>query len=44
MSNSRIENMTSTGIYAQGSTIEAYNNLISNCGQFAIALNHWWLL
>lgn len=38
ISNSRIENMTSTGIYAQGSTIEAYNNLISNCGQFAIAL------
>lgn len=38
LSNSRIENMTSAGIYAQGSTIEAYNNLISNCGQFAIAL------
>jgi hypothetical protein len=38
LSNSRIENMTSSGIYAQGSTIEAYNNLISNCGQFAIAL------
>ncbi len=38
ISNSRIENMTSTGIYAQGSTIEAHNNLISNCGQFAVAL------
>lgn len=38
LSNSRIENMTSTGIYAQGSTIEAYNNLIANCGQFGIAL------
>lgn len=38
ISNSRIENMTSVGIYAQGSTIEAYNNLISNCGQFALAL------
>lgn len=38
ISNSRIENMTSAGIYAQGSTIEAYNNLISNCGQFAVAL------
>ncbi|MFC2152476.1 right-handed parallel beta-helix repeat-containing protein [Bacteroidota bacterium] len=38
LSNSRVENMTSTGIYAQGSTIEAFNNLISNCGQFAIAL------
>ena len=30
--------MTSVGIYAQGSTIEAFNNLITNCGQFAIAL------
>lgn len=38
LSNSKIENMTSVGIFAQGSTIEAYNNLISNCGQFAIAL------
>jgi hypothetical protein len=38
LSNTRIENMTSTGIYAQGSTIEAYNNLITNCGQFAVAL------
>lgn len=38
LSNSRIQNMTSTGIYAQGATIEAYNNLITNCGQFAIAL------
>lgn len=38
LSNTKIENMTSTGIYAQGSTIEAYNNLITNCGQFAIAL------
>ncbi|MFC2096142.1 right-handed parallel beta-helix repeat-containing protein [Bacteroidota bacterium] len=38
LSNSRIQNMTSTGIYAQGSTIIAYNNLIANCGQFAVAL------
>ena len=38
LSNSRIENMTSAGIYAQGSTIEAFNNLITNCGQFAVAL------
>jgi len=38
LSNSKVENMTSTGIYAQGSTILAYNNLISNCGQYAVAL------
>jgi hypothetical protein len=38
ISNSIIENMTSTGIYAQGSTINAYNTVISDCGQFAIAL------
>ena len=38
LTNSKIENMTSAGIYAQGSTIFAYNNLITNCGQFAIAL------
>jgi hypothetical protein len=38
LSNSKIENMTSAGIYAQGSTIEAFNNLITNCGQFAVAL------
>lgn len=38
LSNSIIANMTYAGIYAQGSTIEAYNNLITNCGRFAIAL------
>jgi len=38
LSNSRIENMTAVGLYAQGSTILAYNNLISNCGQFAVRL------
>jgi hypothetical protein len=38
ISNSKIENMTSTAIYAQGSTIKAFNNIISNCGQFGIAL------
>ncbi len=38
LSNSKIENMTSAGIYAQGTTIEAYNNLIANCGQYAVAL------
>jgi len=39
LSNSRIENMAYAGIYAQGTTIEAYNNLITNCGQYAVALN-----
>ncbi|MCK5028548.1 MAG: right-handed parallel beta-helix repeat-containing protein [Bacteroidales bacterium] len=38
ISNSIIENMTSAGIYAQGSSIKAYNTVVSNCGQFAIAL------
>lgn len=38
IANSKIQNMTSAGIYAQGSTIEANNCLISNCGQFALAL------
>ncbi len=38
LSNSKIENMTSAGIYAQGSTILAYNSLIANCGQYALAL------
>jgi hypothetical protein len=38
ISNSKIENMTSTAIYAQGATIKAYNNVISNCGQFGVAL------
>ena len=38
ISNSKIKNMTSTAIYAQGAAIIAYNNVISNCGQFALAL------
>lgn len=38
ISNSKIENMTSTAIYAQGAVIKAYNNVISNCGQFGVAL------
>jgi hypothetical protein len=38
ISNSIIENMTSAGIYAQGSTIKAYNTVISDCGQFAVAI------
>ncbi|MBI9052188.1 MAG: hypothetical protein JEY96_00125 [Bacteroidales bacterium] len=38
LTNSKILNMTSVGIYAQGSTIYAYNNVIANCGQIAVAL------
>jgi hypothetical protein len=38
LTNSKITNMTSVGLYAQGSTIYAFNNLIANCGQFTIAL------
>lgn len=38
ISNSKIQNMSAAGIYAQGSTIKAYNNVITNCGQFAVAL------
>ncbi|MDK2978657.1 MAG: hypothetical protein PWP52_1371 [Bacteroidales bacterium] len=38
LSNSKILNMTAVGLYAQGSTIEAHNNVIGNCGQFAVAL------
>jgi len=38
LSNSKILNMTSIGLYARGSTIKAYNNLIANCGQIAVAL------
>jgi hypothetical protein len=38
LANCKIENMTSAGLFAQGSTVEAYNTLIANCGQFAAAL------
>ncbi|MCX7862857.1 MAG: right-handed parallel beta-helix repeat-containing protein [Bacteroidales bacterium] len=38
ISNSRILNMNVAGIFAQGSTIKAWNCIIANCGQFAIAL------
>lgn len=38
LSNSKILNMTAIGLYAQGSTIEAHNNVIGNCGQLAVAL------
>lgn len=38
LSNSKIEHMTYAGIYAQGTTIKAYNNVISDCGEYAVAL------
>jgi hypothetical protein len=38
ISNSIITNMSAVGIYARGTTIKASNCVISNCGQFALAL------
>jgi hypothetical protein len=38
ISNSRIENMSVAGIYAQSSTILASNCLIANCGSWCVAL------
>jgi hypothetical protein len=38
ISNSKILNMNVAGIFAQGSTIKAWNCIIANCRQFAIAL------
>ncbi len=38
INNTRIENMLSAGIYAQGSYIEATNCVITSCGQYAIVL------
>lgn len=38
ISNCKILNMNVAGIFAQGSTIKAWNCIIANCGQFAVAL------
>lgn len=38
LSNSRIENMAYAGIFALKSKIVAYNDLIANCGYYAVAL------
>lgn len=38
LSNSKILNMNAVGLFAQGSTIKAWNSIFANCGQFAIAL------
>ena len=36
--NTRIFNMTATGLFAQGATIDGYNNLIYDCGLATVAL------
>ena len=38
LSNSKIMHMTYAGIHARGTTIKGYNNVISNCGKYAVAL------
>lgn len=38
LSNSRIENMAYAGIFAMKSKIFAYNDLVANCGFYAVAL------
>ncbi len=38
LANAKIQNMTSAGIYARGTSIYAYNCEITNCGRYAIAL------
>jgi len=37
LSNTRIKNMTATGLFAQGGVIEGWNNLITDCGQVCAA-------
>ncbi|MCF6241202.1 MAG: hypothetical protein L3J74_07645 [Bacteroidales bacterium] len=38
ISNSKIEHHSYAGIYAQGTTIAAFNTLIADCGYYALAL------
>ena len=38
ISNTKIENINAVGIFAQGARIQADNCVISNCGQYALAL------
>ena len=38
ISNTKILNMNAVGIFAQGAKILAWNNVIANCGQCAVAL------
>jgi len=37
LTNSRIRNMTATGLFAQGGVIDGWNNLITDCGQVCAA-------
>jgi hypothetical protein len=37
LTNTRIRNMTATGLLAQGGVIDGYNNLITDCGQVCAA-------
>lgn len=39
LTNTIIRNMSTAGVLGQGTWIEAYNCVISNCGQYAVALN-----
>jgi len=39
LDNTIIENMSVAGIYAQGAKIKATNTVVTNCGQYAIALS-----
>jgi len=38
LTNSRIENMFYAGVFAIKSRIYAYNDLVANCGYYAVAL------
>lgn len=37
LSNTRVRNMSATGLFAQGGVIEGWNNLITDCGQVCAA-------
>ncbi len=39
LSNTIIENMSVSGIYAQGANIKANNTVVANCGQYGIVLS-----
>ena len=39
ISNTIIENMSDIGLFAQGSHIIGYNNVVKNCGRYALVLN-----
>jgi hypothetical protein len=39
ISNSIIDNASTIGLYGNGSHVEGFNNLVSNCGEYAVVLN-----